>query len=140
MRGAKEEYERSIALNMKGDNKIFWKYIQSKTKTKENIPCIMDENAELLNNFFKSVFTTDSTQGIPPFSTTTIHNLEIVKFDSKNIQEHLEKLKETKSSGPDQIYSKYLKETAKSIAVPLEKIVNTSMETSQYQTVGGWQI
>jgi hypothetical protein len=77
--------------------KIFWKYIQSKTNTKENIPCIMDENAELLNNFFKSVFTTDSTQGIPPFSTTTIHNLEIVKFDSKNIQEHLEKLKETKS-------------------------------------------
>ena len=60
MRGAKEEYERSIALNMKGDNKIFWKYIQSKTKTKENISCIMDENgeihtddkekAELLNN------------------------------------------------------------------------------------------
>ena len=73
---------------MKGDNKIFWKYIQSKAKTKENIPCIMDERAELLNNFFKSVFTTDSTQGIPPFSTTTIHNLEIVKFDSKNIQEH----------------------------------------------------
>jgi hypothetical protein len=82
VRGAKEECERSIALNMKGDNKIFWKYIQSKTNTKENIPCIMDENAELLNNFFKSVFTTDSTQGIPPFSTTTIHNLEIVKFDS----------------------------------------------------------
>jgi hypothetical protein len=33
VRGAKEEYERSIALNMKGDNKIFCKYIQSKTKT-----------------------------------------------------------------------------------------------------------
>jgi hypothetical protein len=44
VRGAKEEYERSIALNMKGDNKIFCKYIQSKAKTKENIPCIMDEN------------------------------------------------------------------------------------------------
>jgi hypothetical protein len=51
---------------MKEDNKIFWKFIQSKTKSKENIPCIMDENeelqpdnkikAELLNNFFQSVF------------------------------------------------------------------------------------
>jgi hypothetical protein len=39
-----------------------------------------------------------------PFSTRTIHNLEIVKFDSKNIQEHLEKLKDTKSSGPDKIH------------------------------------
>jgi hypothetical protein len=47
VRGAKEECERSIALNMKGDNKIFCKYIQSKTKTKENIPCIMDENGEI---------------------------------------------------------------------------------------------
>jgi hypothetical protein len=52
---------------MKKDNKIFWKFIQSKTKSKENIPCIMDENgelqtdnkikAELLNKFFQSVFT-----------------------------------------------------------------------------------
>ena len=60
------EYERSIATNMKEDNKIFWKFIQSKTKSKENIPRIMDENgelqmdktikAELLNNFFQSVF------------------------------------------------------------------------------------
>ena len=60
------EYERSIATNMKEDNKIFWKFIQSKTKSKENIPCKMDENgelqmdnkikAELLNKFFQSVF------------------------------------------------------------------------------------
>jgi hypothetical protein len=76
------------------------------------------------------VFTNeDSTQGIPLFPTRTIHNLEIVKFDSKNIQEHLEKIKETKSSGPDQIHPKFLKETAKNIAVPLENFFNTSMET-----------
>jgi hypothetical protein len=44
---AKYEYERSIATNMKEDKKIFWKFIQSKTKSKENIPCIMDENGEV---------------------------------------------------------------------------------------------
>ena len=95
MRGAKEEYERSIALNMKVDNKIFCKYIQSKTKNKENIPCIMDENGEihtddkekveLLNNSKVCLLMRTLTQGIPPFPTRTIHNLEIVKFDSKNI-------------------------------------------------------
>jgi len=32
---------------MKEDSKIFWKFIQSKTKTKENIPCIIDEKGEI---------------------------------------------------------------------------------------------
>jgi hypothetical protein len=30
----------TIAINMKEDNKIFWKFIKSKTKAKESIPCI----------------------------------------------------------------------------------------------------
>jgi hypothetical protein len=37
VRKAMYEYERSTAINMKQDSKIFWKFIQSKTKTKENI-------------------------------------------------------------------------------------------------------
>ena len=63
VRKTKYEYERSIAINMKEDSKMFWKFIQSKTKTKENIPCITDEkgerntddriNAELMNIFSK---------------------------------------------------------------------------------------
>jgi hypothetical protein len=32
---------------MKKDSKIFWKFIPSKTKTKENIPCIIDEKGEI---------------------------------------------------------------------------------------------
>ena len=86
----------------------------------------------------------DSTQGIPPFPTRTIHNLEIVKFDSKNIQEHLEKLKETKSSGPDQIqgypqiHPKFLKETAKKYCSTTgEFFLIHQWKPCQYQTVGG---
>ena len=40
VRKAKYEYERTIAINKKEDNKIFWKFIKSKTKAKESIPCI----------------------------------------------------------------------------------------------------
>jgi hypothetical protein len=40
----------NIIINMKQDSKIFWKFIQSKTKTKENIPCIIDEKGEINTN------------------------------------------------------------------------------------------
>ena len=38
VRQAKYEYERSIATNMKEDNKIFWKFIQSKNKIQRKYP------------------------------------------------------------------------------------------------------
>jgi hypothetical protein len=66
VRKAKYEYERTIAINMK----IFWKFIKSKTKAKESIPCILDDEgeintddktkSELLNNFFQNVFTVEA--------------------------------------------------------------------------------
>ena len=125
---------------MKEDNKIFWKFIQSKTKSKENIPCITDENgelqtdnkikAELLNKFFQSVFIIeDITQGIPIFPPRTDQKLETTEFDIQKVQEHIEKLKETKSLGPDKMHPKFQKETAKNIAEPLTKIFQKSIET-----------
>ena len=50
VRKAKYEYERSIVINMKEDSKIVCKFIQSKTKTKQNIPCIIDEKGEINTN------------------------------------------------------------------------------------------
>ena len=86
--------------------------------------------AELLNKFFQSVFTIeDTTQGIPIFPPRTDQKLETIEFDIQKVQEHLEKLKETKSSGPDQMHPQFLKETAKNIAEPLTKIFQESIET-----------
>jgi hypothetical protein len=52
----------------------------------------------LLNTFFQNVFTIeDTTQGIPIFPPRTDQKLETIKFDIQKVQEHPEKLKETKS-------------------------------------------
>ena len=97
VRKAKYEYERSIAINMQEDSKIFWKFIQSKTKTKENSPCIIDEQgeintddrikAELMNNFVQSVFTVEvDSQNAPTLDQRTDEKLSTIKFSPKSAQ------------------------------------------------------
>jgi hypothetical protein len=50
VRKAKYEYERTIAINMKEDNKIFWKFIKSKTKS-----FLFLTSAILLSSFIQGV-------------------------------------------------------------------------------------
>ena len=86
VKAAKRSYEKQIALNMKNDSKIFWKFVQSKTKAKEDIQCIIDDSgeihsenlkkAELLNTFFTSVFTDENEDNMPEFETRTDKILE----------------------------------------------------------------
>ena len=37
LRQAQYEYEKNLAAKIKTDNKLFWKYVSSKTKTKTNV-------------------------------------------------------------------------------------------------------
>jgi hypothetical protein len=70
---------------MKEDNKIFWNLIKSKTKAKESIPCILDDEggintddktkSELLNKFFQSVFTVEAdSQNAPTLNQRSNKN------------------------------------------------------------------
>lgn len=64
-----------------------------------------------MNFFFKSVFTVDvDGQNAPTLDERTNEKLSRFKFSPETVQKHLEKLKVTKSSGPDQIHSKFLDE------------------------------
>jgi hypothetical protein len=86
VRQAKYEYERSIATNIKENNKIFWKFIQSKTKSKENIPCIMDENEFSVTWFIHGVlnfFVIDLHTGI--LSSYVLDILSANLFQSSSI-------------------------------------------------------
>jgi hypothetical protein len=46
---------------------------------------------------------------------TSNKKLSTTEFNPEIIQKHLEKLKVTKSSGPDQLHPKFLNETSKSM-------------------------
>ncbi|KAK4827405.1 hypothetical protein QYF61_017810 [Mycteria americana] len=67
VRKAKAQLELNLAGDAKNNNKGFYTYINQKRKVKENVPPLMNKNgdlastdeekAEVLNNFFASVFS-----------------------------------------------------------------------------------
>ena len=75
MRQAKREFESKIAKNIKKDSKSFFKYVRSKSNAKSFVDLRTDEKGnlisddkqmgELLNTFFSSVFTNETTEALP---------------------------------------------------------------------------
>ena len=136
-------YEKEICQKAKDDPKVFRRFVESKTKIKgSNIQCIIDDNgeihtenkckAELLNAFFQSVFTNEPEKDtIPTFNSRTDLKLDNIKFEVDTVKKHLQKINETKSQGSDSMQPKLLKETIESIATPVAKIFNKSMEDSK---------
>jgi hypothetical protein len=142
VRQAQVRYEKEICRKAKDDPKVFWRFVQSKTKIKESIQCIIDDNgeiqtenkckAELLNAFFQSVFTNEPEKDIiPTFNSRTDLKLDNIKFEVDTVKKHLQKINETKSQGSDSIHPELLKETIESITTPVAKIFNKSMEDSK---------
>ena len=74
---AKKNYECNITQNIQENPKNFWSYVRSKTKARAWVADLKDkdgytastdiEKANLLNNFFASVFTKEDTHQLPVF-------------------------------------------------------------------------
>jgi hypothetical protein len=71
------------------------------------------------------------SQNSPTLDQRSNKKLSTTEFNPEIIQKHLEKLKVTNSSGPDQLHPKFLNETSKSISTPLAHIFNRSMQTGK---------
>ena len=71
IRKAKAQLELNLAAGVKGNKKLFYKYINNKRKTRENLHSLLDEagnvttedkeKADVLNAFFTSVFKTQNS-------------------------------------------------------------------------------
>ena len=139
---AKKNYERNIAQNIQENLKNFWSYVRSKTKARTGVADLKDkdghtastdiEKANLLNNFFASVFTKENTHQLPVFDLkyqgTPI--TQVVATRDKILKE-LKNLNISKSMGPDGCHPRYLKETSDIICEPLEIIFNNSYQAGK---------
>ena len=129
-RKAMRRYENEIAKRAKKNQKAFYKYVNGKIKTKDSVGVLDSENgkaitdkekADLLNNFFCSVYTTEDRNTMknkPRLDDSVLHLLEDVQFSEDNVTQLLLQLNICKSPGPDNIHPRVLKECAKELTLP----------------------
>ena len=145
-RNARRDYYNN--LNEKIENpetttKTFWKLLKNiMNKNSSGIPTlnvngsqIHDDRgkAEALNDFFVSQSTIgDNNDDLPPFTYVTDARLDQIIVTEEQVKQILLSLTTNKSTGPDFISNKLLKECADTLCGPLTYIFQLSLQQGIY--------
>ncbi|KAI8480560.1 hypothetical protein Bbelb_416830 [Branchiostoma belcheri] len=141
-------FEHRMVKDIKNNPKAFWRYVKSRLQCREKVGSLIREDgtvaetdgekAEVLNEFFASVFTSEDLTSIPSIdrlqSPPLIQDFE---FTEELVLKKLTELNPSKSSGPDGIHPRFLKEMAHHLALPLSILFNKSMEAAELPE--GWK-
>ncbi|MEW8547739.1 MAG: hypothetical protein AB2693_29880, partial [Candidatus Thiodiazotropha sp.] len=117
LRKAKYYHEKNLAAKIKTESKLFWGYVRSKLKTKSAIGqlettdgLVVDDNQEkanLLNRYFASVFSKEESIPLPHFEDRQFaQELNTIIVTELNISKAIDRMKPSKSCGPDNIHPK----------------------------------
>ena len=131
--------QREREIMTSNNKKLFYSYIKRKFHCPSHIPPLHDTNnqiitdselkANLINNYFSSVFSTshnNSTSSLPSFS----HDFNIMPdfyITPNDVNLALIKLKPSVCHTPDEIPAIFLKYTSSSLSVPLSDFFNISL-------------
>ncbi len=88
---------------------------------------------EILNKNFASVFSVENTETIPesPIAPRGFEPLDVGSIDERDYRKYLDKLKTNKSTGPDDLSPRLLKELKEQILKPLTIIFNLTLQQKQ---------
>ena len=142
IRKSKRTFEKKLAGNIKNYNKSFYAYVRSKQKVRDKVRPLENNRgniisdrfqiAEVLNEYFSSVFTTEDISSLPvPFTNfegNKSEHLGQLLVTPKMIANKIKKMIDNKSPGVDGIPLKLLKEIVEQISTPLAKLFNLSLE------------
>ena len=144
-RKLQRELEKSISKNAKSNPKKFWSYINKRLKTKSGIADLVmkttgieevltnsdKEKAEVLSEFFSSVYTKEPDADIPTLEEKHVDRpMDEISITTEEVLKKLQKLKIDKSPGPDAVHPRLLKELAEEISPALACIFNASLKSS----------
>uniref|UniRef100_K7EYU7 Reverse transcriptase domain-containing protein n=1 Tax=Pelodiscus sinensis TaxID=13735 RepID=K7EYU7_PELSI len=87
--------------------------------------------AEMLNDFFVSVFT-EKSGGVPNVVNTSRERVSLEdKIHKEQVKNHVGKLDVSKSPGPDEMHPRILKELIEEVSEPLAMIFEKSWQTGE---------
>ena len=141
VRKAKKNFEKSVVRDIRKNSKKFWSYVRNKTRIKETILRVTDQDGKLteddedtansMNKSFVSVFTQENPNVVVPSANYNYHGaiLSDLVISVESVHKILLKLDVSKSAGPDGITTKLLKECSEYLVVPLTMIFRKSLET-----------
>ena len=137
---AKRKFEQSLCEPSNMDTNKFFHYIKSRKRTKDQIGPLKDNTrlisddqgiANCLNEFFCSVFTSESTE--PP-------DLDLIKPDMeeftdplitlKKVEQKIKDLKRFGAPGPDGVFPSFIMDNMHELSPPLKLIIKKSMESA----------
>jgi hypothetical protein len=152
-RDAKYNYYNNITTKLLDPTttvKTYWKLLKN-TKDSQNdtsIPTMLDndnlitdnkDKAELLNDYFiEQSKLPDGPLQPPTVDIVTDARLDHIIITPTIVKQVLLQLDVSKSTGPDQISNKILKNCADSLCLPLSILFNKSLELGQYPS--SWKL
>ena len=141
IRKSKRTFERKLARNIKNYSKSFYAYVRSKQKVRDKVGPLENNRgniisdgfqmAEVLIEYFSSVFTTEDISSLPvPFTKFEGNKSEHLGqlFVTPEMIKKIKKMKDNKSPGVNGIPPKLLKDIVEQISTPHAKLFNLSLE------------
>ena len=144
-RKLRREYERNLAKMVKSKPKDFWRYAKSRLTSMPTIPTLMKtdgskastptQKAEVLIDYFSSVFTREDIINIPSMQTSPVEELlSTIVITPDIVKKKLENLNSNKSPGHDAWHPHFLKNLSDSISEPLSMLFNKSLKEGAHSS------
>jgi hypothetical protein len=142
IRNAKRKFEKKLSTAQGGNSRPFYPYVKKKTKSRPAIGPLLDADnkwvtgdketwAELLNNFFSSVFTREDIRSQPKAVDLETGTLKKVTVTEKAVREKMRNLKPFSAAGPDDIGPQLLQEVREEVIPALTTFFRQSLSTGE---------
>jgi hypothetical protein len=142
-------FQKESKILTDGNPKTFYRFINSRLKTKPGIPDIIVDGATLTDDSskatafkvqFASVFV-PAVNNVDVLTLSTVGNINVLSdfvVTRFLVEKSLRSFDNSSASGPDNIPAIFLKSFAKQIAIPLQKIFQSSFDSGVLPS--GWKL